>query len=198
MNTCTHCNETKSESKFYSNSNGVGVDYYCIPCRLESTAASRKRRARRGPPCGNCGERYVYYAKGLCGPCYVYKQRTGQDRRTDNDYTKTMIGWMFDIIDGSSVEDLACASKYCEETIRAALAGRLESPHWEQAYALLPEEMQKKVKHAINGRLRPRDVREIRELSARGLKQIEIGKMYGRTYSSISRIVNGSRYGHIT
>lgn len=199
MKKCKCCKERKDVGAFYSNAgSGGGVDYYCIQCRLKSTAASRKRRARRGPPCDNCGEKYVYYAKGLCGSCYVYEQRTGRPRPTTTDYAKTLIDWAYRLIRGEAVKDLADSSSYCEYTIRKIMSGSIEAEHWKQAYALLPDEMRKELKHSINGRLRPRDVRRIRELAANGHKQREIGELYNRTYSAISLIVNGKRYGYVT
>lgn len=199
MKTCSHCNESKNEGEFYIRTQYEGgTDYYCKSCRLDTTAASRKRRARQGPPCTNCGDKYVYYAKGLCHTCYAYRCRTGVDRPMDNDYTKTLLDWAFRVMRGEEVEDIAKTSEYCSGTIQRVLNGKIDGRQWRRAYNLLPKEMRKEVRYSITSLLRPRDVRKIRELAANGHTQEEIGKIYNRTYSAISRIVNGSRYGHVT
>ena len=194
---CVRCKETKYAREFYK---AVcwsdGIDYYCIKCRLDTTAASRKKRAKNGPPCENCGERYVYYAKGLCHACYCYKLRTGKDRKTENDYARYLIDWAFRAIKGEPIEDIAACSGFHEETVHRALYGTVESKNWVRAYDLLPDELKKEVRYSLSSRLRPRDVRKIRELARLGYTQTDIGR-YNRTYSAISRIVNGSRYPNV-
>ncbi len=201
MRTCVRCDKTKDVCEFYQCEHYKdGYDYYCIICRQATTDASLKRRARRGPPCSNCNTKHVYYAKGMCKVCYTYKMRTGRDRPTDTDRIKAVVDWAFRTINGDSLEDLADSSTSSVGTIRNVLVGKpTVGRQWRLAYDILPHGMQKKIRYLLTpGRLRPRDVREIRELAANGYTQQEIGVMYNRTYSAISRIVNGSRYADVT
>ena len=196
---CKRCTVSKDISRFYSSPTwGTdGTDYYCIQCRLDTTAESRERRAMGGPECKNCGEKYVYYAKGLCATCYTYKCRTGKERPTSDDFARLVVDWAFRTSGGESIEDIAKTSRYCKDTIKNALTGYGDAERWQRAYQVLPRDVRQDLKAKITGRLRPRDVREIRKLAADGHKHADIGEMYDRTYSSISLIVNGHRYGHV-
>jgi hypothetical protein len=175
-----------------------GVDYYCKRCRLKTTNVYRVKRAYSGPDCKNCGSSRVYYAKGLCHTCYNYKLRTGKNRPTEADYTKEVVDWVFRIIDGETVEDIAETSSLNQDTIRRVLLDRYSGEKFSKALSVIPREIKVNVKSKITGRLRPKDVRRIKELyHDYGMGQKEIGELYGRTYSSISRIVNGSRYSDV-
>lgn len=198
MKTCSRCKKEKPYSEFYTrNIEKDGLDYYCKDCRLENTAISRRKRELNGPPCSNCGDTHVYYACGLCKTCYTYKCRTGVDRPTQDDHDKVFMDWTFKIMNGHTTNDIAKEYDVCETTVRAALMGRSESDKYNHARELLPRKVRQKIKSKITGRLASEDVRRIRSMYKNGAKLHEIGEEYGRCISSISRIVNGSRYSDV-